>query len=247
VSNAADVFTGWSDPPLSDLGAAQARGAAAALRRHGVLPTSVHTSLLRRSITTAEIVTDALDRGWVPVHRSWRLNERHYGALTGRDKRAVAAEAGASVFRAWRRSFRVAPPPMSEDVAAAMYADDRYADLAPDVRPRTESLADVWARMLPYWSDVLFPQVLAGETPLMVGHGNSLRAFVMHLEGLGPAEVEQLDIPTAVPMRYRLGRLGAPTAASGGRYLDPVGAGERVRVGPPDGRYAIWKDPDTQR
>ncbi|MEV4703028.1 2,3-bisphosphoglycerate-dependent phosphoglycerate mutase [Actinoplanes sp. NPDC049316] len=233
VSNAADVFTGWSDVPLSPLGAGQARGAAAVLRELGVRPTSVHTSLLRRSIATAEIVTHGLGCGWVPVHRSWRLNERHYGALTGRDKRAVAAEAGATEFRAWRRSYAVAPPPMSEADAAAMYADDRYAALAPQDRPRTESLADVRARLLPYWADALFPEVRAGGTPLVVGHGNSLRAFVMYLEGLGPAEVERLDIPTAVPMRYRLDGLGHALAEPGGRYLDPVGAGERVRIGRP--------------
>jgi len=235
VSNAADVFTGWSDAPLSDLGVAQALGAATALRELGVRPTSVHTSLLSRSIATAEIVLDVLGRGWVPVDRSWRLNERHYGALTGRDKRGVAAEVGEPMFRAWRRSFAVAPPPMSEDAAAAMYADDRYADLPPAARPRTESLADVWARMLPYWSDVLFPRVRCGGTPLVVGHGNSLRAFVMHLEGLGAAEVERLDIPTAVPMRYRLDRLGNPVVESGGRYLDPIGAGEQIRIGPAGG------------
>jgi 2,3-bisphosphoglycerate-dependent phosphoglycerate mutase len=231
VSNAADVFTGWSDAPLSDLGADQARGAAAALRALGVRPTSVHTSLLRRSIATAELVMHELGRGWVPVHRSWRLNERHYGALTGRDKRAVAAEAGAAEFRAWHRSYAVAPPPMSEDDTAAMYADARYAALPAQARPRTESLADVRARQLPYWSDVLYPEVLAGGTPLVVGHGNSLRAFVMHLEGMAPAEVERLDIPTAVPMRYRLDRLGCPVAEPGGRYLDPVGAREPVRIG----------------
>jgi 2,3-bisphosphoglycerate-dependent phosphoglycerate mutase len=167
------------------------------------------------------------------VHRSWRLNERHYGALTGRDKRTVAAEVDDSVFRAWRRSFGIAPPPMSEDAAAAMYADQRYADLAPQARPRTESLADVLARMLPYWFDVLFPQVLSGETPLVVGHGNSLRALVMYLERLRPAEVERLDIPTAVPMRYRLDRLGNPIVEPGGRYLDSAGASEQIRIGPP--------------
>ena len=232
VSNAADVFTGWSDAALSELGVAQARGAAATLRRLGAQPTSVHTSLLRRSIVTAEIVARELGREWLPVHRSWRLNERHYGALTGRDKRAVAAEVGASTFRAWRRSYAVAPPPMSEHASAAMYADARYAALAPDLRPRTESLADVWSRMVPYWSDVLLPRMRHGETPLVVGHGNSLRAFVMYLEGLGPAEVERLDIPTAVPMRYRLDRRGNRIAGSGGRYLDPVAAAEQVRVGP---------------
>ncbi|WP_127509530.1 2,3-bisphosphoglycerate-dependent phosphoglycerate mutase [Actinoplanes solisilvae] len=232
VSNAADAFTGWSDVPLSELGVAQAGGAATVLRDLGVRPTCVHTSLLRRSISTAEIVTDALGRGWVPVHRSWRLNERHYGALTGRDKKAVAAEVDAASFRAWRRSWAAAPPPMTDPAAALMYADERYTGLAPEVRPHTESLADVWARMLPYWSDVLFPELLAGETPLLVGHGNTLRAFVMFLEGLGPVEVERLDIPTAVPMRYRLDRRGNPIVDPGGRYLDPAGADERVRTGP---------------
>ncbi|MEV4347506.1 2,3-bisphosphoglycerate-dependent phosphoglycerate mutase [Actinoplanes sp. NPDC049596] len=232
VSNAADVFTGWSDVPLSPLGAAQARGAAASLRELGITPTTVHTSLLRRSIHTAEIVAHELGRSWIPVHRSWRLNERHYGALTGRDKRAVAAEVDAAVFRAWRRSYEVAPPPMDQEDTAALYADARYATLAPGARPRTESLADVWRRMLPYWSDVLFPQLLAGETPLVVGHGNTLRAFVTYLEELGPAEVERLDIPTAVPMRYRLDRRGKAVTGPAGRYLDPIGAGERIRVGP---------------
>jgi 2,3-bisphosphoglycerate-dependent phosphoglycerate mutase len=231
LSNAADIFTGWSDPPLSDLGVAQARGAAHALRDLAVCPTSVHTSLLRRSIVTAELVTDALGRAWLPVHRSWRLNERHYGALTGRAKGAVAAEAGAGIYRDWHRSYAVAPPPMSEADAEAMYADDRYATLAPSCRPRTESLADVWARMSPYWTDVLLPEVLAGGTPLVVGHGNSLRAFVMYLEGLDPGEVERLDMPTAVPMRYRVDRLGNPIVEAGGRYLDPVAAREPVRVG----------------
>jgi 2,3-bisphosphoglycerate-dependent phosphoglycerate mutase len=234
VSNAADVFTGWSDPPLSDLGVAQARGAAAVLLRHGIRPTSVHTSLLRRSTVTANLVMDELGRGWVPVHRSWRLNERHYGALTGRDKRAVAAEAGDVAFRAWRRSYTIAPPAMSEDAAAVMYADDRYTDLTPEERPRTESLADVWERTAPYWTGVLLPRLLSGGTPLVVGHGNSLRALVMHLERLEPAEVERLDIPTAVPMLYRLDRRGDPVAEPGGRYLDPVAAGEAVRIGRPD-------------
>nr|WP_221328921.1 2,3-bisphosphoglycerate-dependent phosphoglycerate mutase [Actinoplanes sp. L3-i22] len=233
VSNAADVFTGWSDPPLSALGVTQARQAARTLREIGVRPTSVHTSLLRRSIATAEIIADALGRGWLPVQRSWRLNERHYGALTGRDKRAVAAESGAETFRDWRRSYAIAPPAMADTDAAALYADARYADLPPDARPRTESLADVRVRTLPYWADVLRPLVLAGGTPLVVGHGNSLRAFVMHLEGIGAADVERLDIPTAVPMRYRLDRRGRPVTGPEGRYLDPVSAREQVRVGPP--------------
>jgi 2,3-bisphosphoglycerate-dependent phosphoglycerate mutase len=234
VSNAADVFTGWSDVPLSDTGRVQARGAAVILRILGVRPTCVHTSLLRRSITTAQIVLDELDRGWVPVHRSWRLNERHYGALTGRSKEAVRAEAGDARFRAWRRSYAVAPPPMGPDAARVMYADARYAGLAPDMLPRSESLADVWDRTAPYWFDVLLPEVRAGATPLVVGHGNSLRAFVMRLEGLGPAEVERLDIPTAVPMRYFLDDRGEPVPDPAGRYLDPIGAGERIRIGPPD-------------
>ncbi|MFI1991503.1 2,3-diphosphoglycerate-dependent phosphoglycerate mutase [Actinoplanes sp. NPDC020271] len=232
VSNAADVFTGWNDAALSGLGADQARDAAAVLRRCGVRPTSVHTSLLSRSITTAEIVLGELGRAWIPVDRSWRLNERHYGALTGRDKSQVAAGTDAATFRAWRRSFAVAPPPMSADAAAVLYADDRYAGLPATARPRTESLADVWGRMRPYWVDVLYPLLLAGGTPLVAGHGNGLRAFVMHLEGLSPAEVERLDIPTAVPMRYRLDRRGRPVTGVDGRYLDAPAAAEPIRVGP---------------
>lgn len=231
ASNAADVFTGWDDPPLSELGVTQAREAAAVLLRCGVRPTSVHTSLLRRSISTAEIVTAGLDRAWLPVSRSWRLNERHYGALTGRGKAQVAATTDAATFRAWRRSYAVAPPPMGEAAAAARYADERYADLPAEARPRTESLADVWERMGPYWSDVLYPEVLAGRVPLVVGHGNSLRAFVMRLEGLSVAEVERLDIPTAVPMRYRLDGRGLPVVHHGARYLDVVRAAEPIRIG----------------
>ena len=234
VSNAADVFTGWLDVPLSELGVEQARGAATALRDLGVQPTSVHTSLLRRSIVTAEIVTGVLGCESVPVHRSWRLNERHYGALTGLSKSAVAERVGAPLFRSWRRSYAIAPPPMAGDAAAALYADDRYVGLPVEARPRTESLADVWARMQPYWTGILFDELLAGEMPLVVGHGNSLRAFVMHLEGLGPIDVEQLDIPTAVPMRYRLDCWGTPVPEPGGRYLDPISAAERVRIGPVD-------------
>lgn len=232
-SNAADIFTGWSDPPLSALGRDQARGAGVALRALGIAPTRVHTSLLDRSITTAQLVLAELGRDWLPVHRSWRLNERHYGALTGQDKRAVAAAAGPEVYRAWHRSYATAPPPMSDRDAAAMYADARYAGLAPAARPRTESLADVWARTRPYWSDVLLPALHAGETPLVVGHGNSLRAFVMFLEGLAPDEVEKLDIPTAVPMRYHLNRRGGVRTAGAGRYLDPIAAREEIRVGLP--------------
>ncbi|MBM2616402.1 2,3-bisphosphoglycerate-dependent phosphoglycerate mutase [Actinoplanes sp. LDG1-06] len=233
-ANAADVFTGWHDAGLSPLGVAQARDAAATLRACGVRPTSVHTSLLRRSIVTAEIVTDALGCGWVPVDRSWRLNERHYGALTGLSKTAVAGWAGATAFHAWRRSYAVAPPPMSDEAAAGMYADARYAGLPTGAWPRTESLADVRARLLPYWTDVLYPLLRAGGTPLVAGHGNSLRAFVMHLEGLSPAEVEHLDIPTAAPMRYVLDRRGRPVVGARERYLDPVSAGEPVRIGPVD-------------
>ncbi|GAA4607395.1 2,3-bisphosphoglycerate-dependent phosphoglycerate mutase [Actinoplanes octamycinicus] len=232
VSNAADVFTGWSDPPLSPLGVAQARQAGTLLRRLGLRPTSVHTSLLRRSIATAAILMAVLGCGQVPVYRSWRLNERHYGALTGRDKRAVAAEVDAATFRAWRRSYATGPPPISEPAAAAMYADPRYAGLSATVLPRAESLADVRARTVPYWSEVLRPLLLAGGTPLVVGHGNSLRALVMHLEGLSVAAVEQLDIPTAVPMLYHLDPRGRAVTGPQGRYLDPVGAAEPIRVGP---------------
>lgn len=230
TSNAADVFTGWSDVALTGLGRAQAVQAGRLLVRAGAAPTSVHTSLLRRAISTAEIATAELGLSWLPVHRSWRLNERHYGALTGRRKADVAAEVAPDVLRAWRRSFSTAPPPVPAGSAQDISADPRYAGLPV---PRTESLADVWRRLLPYWVDVLVAELRQGGTPLVVAHGNTLRALVKHLDGLDDREVAGLDIPTGVPMLYHVDAALRPVPAAGSRYLDPLAAQEPVRTGPP--------------
>lgn len=229
ASNADDVFTGWTDVPLTDLGRAQAVQAGLLMADEGLMPTSVHTSLLRRAISTAELAVGVLGRSWLPVHRSWRLNERHYGALTGRRKRDVAIEVDAATFRAWRRSFATAPPPMPFGSPFDVSADPRYAGLPPDARPRTESLADVLTRLLPYWTDVLVPEIRASGVPLVVAHGNTLRALVAHLDGLDDHEVLGLDIPTGVPLLYRFDDRMRPGAA---RYLDPVAASEPIRIGP---------------
>jgi 2,3-bisphosphoglycerate-dependent phosphoglycerate mutase len=171
-----------------------------------------------------------LGRSWLPVYRSWRLNERHYGALTGRRKSEVAAEVDPATFHAWRRSYTTAPPPMPPGSRFDVSADDRYADLPPDTRPRTESLADVRARILPYWADTLVPQIRAGGAPLVVTHGNALRALIMHLDGLDDQQVTGLDIPTAAPIIYRFDDRLRPRPA-GCHYLDPATANEPVRIG----------------
>jgi 2,3-bisphosphoglycerate-dependent phosphoglycerate mutase len=232
TSNAEDVFTGWSDVPLTDLGRRQAVQAGHLLAEADLLPTSVHTSLLSRAIVTAQIVTAVIGRSWLPVHRSWRLNERHYGALTGRRKSEVAAEVDAATFHAWRRSYATAPPPMPAGSPFDVTGDPRYAELAPDALPATESLFDVQARLLPYWTDTLAAEVRAGGVPLVVAHGNSLRALVMHLEGLNPQQIAAVDVPTGVPMLYQFDYALCPLPATVSRYLDPDAAAEPVRRGP---------------
>lgn len=218
-TNADGRFTGWTDVPLTADGEREARRAGELLRDAGIAPDIVHTSVLRRAIRTAEIVLDVLDRTWLPVRRTWRLNERHYGALTSRVKSEVRAEVGDEQYRLWRRSYRQAPPAMEPAEGAALREDPRYADLPAGTVPDTESLADVHARLLPYWIDVLAADLRAGRTPLVVAHGNSLRALVMHLDGLTEHEVAELNIPTGIPLEYHLDSRLRPNSG-GGRYLD---------------------------
>ena len=194
--NAANVFTGWIDVGLSEHGAQQAQEAGAILAAGGYFPDVVHTSVQRRAIRTADLALAACGRSWVPVRRSWRLNSNHYGALQGRGKTEVRAEAGVEQYTRWRRGFRVRPPLGEPD------DNPRYAMLPPDLRPRGESLHDVLARLLPYWHDAIVPDLYRYGCVLVVSHGNTLRALVKHLEAVGDEAAAGLEVPNAVPLCY---------------------------------------------
>ncbi len=211
--NAKNLFTGWANPDLTEAGERDAVQAGHLLGTHGPLPDTVHTSLQRRAIRSASLALAACDRDWIPVHRSWRLNGRHYGALQGKDKAQVRAESGEELVEMWRRSYDV-PPPGAEQAQAA---DPRYAALPPDARPCAESLRDVTARLLPYWYDSIVPGLRPGMTVLMVSHGNTLRALVKHLEEIGDEEIAALNVPNGIPLLYELGPGMRPVSA--GRYL----------------------------
>ncbi|MEU1073558.1 MULTISPECIES: 2,3-bisphosphoglycerate-dependent phosphoglycerate mutase [unclassified Streptomyces] len=226
TANADGIFTGWTDAPLTPTGHEQANDAAHLMAAADLLPDVVHTSLLRRTITTADIVLDVLDRPWIPVTRSWRLNERHYGALTGLTKTQVSERTDEATYHAWRRSWAT-PPPAALPGALTPWNDDRYRSLPPDAWPLTESLADVHARLLPYWADRICTDLTANRTTLVVAHGNSLRALVTHLDQLTTPEVEILNIPTGQPLRYDLDK-GLRPKATGGTYLNPRAAAQQA-------------------
>jgi 2,3-bisphosphoglycerate-dependent phosphoglycerate mutase len=227
--NKANLFTGWVDVPLSEKGRTEAARGGRLLAEHDLLPDVSHTSLLRRAIMTAELALHEADRQWIPVKRSWRLNERHYGALQGKDKAATLAEYGEEQFQTWRRSYDTPPPPIEAGSEFSQDGDARYAFLPPEVRPATECLADVVVRMLPYWYDAIVPDLRAGKTVLVAAHGNSLRALVKHLDGMGEDEVVGLNIPTGVPLRYDLDDDLRPTKP-GGEYLDPAAAAAAIEA-----------------
>jgi len=220
--NAKNLFTGWVDVALSEKGEAEAVRGGEQLREAGLLPDVVHTSLQRRAINTAALALDAADRHWIPVRRSWRLNERHYGALQGKDKKQTLEQYGEEQFMLWRRSFDVPPPPLEDDSEFSQVGDPRYADLG-DEMPRTECLKDVIARMLPWWESGIVPDLRAGHTVLVAAHGNSLRAIVKHLDQISDEDIAGLNIPTGMPLVYRLDEQLRPTVA-GGEYLDPEAA-----------------------
>jgi 2,3-bisphosphoglycerate-dependent phosphoglycerate mutase len=220
--NAKNLFTGWVDVDLTDKGRAEAVDGGRQLVDAGILPDVVHTSLQRRAITTAHLALDAADRHWIPVRRSWRLNERHYGALQGKDKKQTLEQYGEEQFMTWRRSFDVPPPPLDDDDEWSQAGDPRYADLG-DELPRTECLKDVIARMLPHWESAVVPDLQAGHTVLVAAHGNSLRAIVKHLDGISDDAIAGLNIPTGMPLVYELDDAMEPTVA-GGTYLDPEAA-----------------------
>ncbi len=220
--NAKNLFTGWVDVALTEKGEAEAVRGGQLMREAGLEPDVVHTSLQRRAINTAALALDAADRHWIPVKRSWRLNERHYGALQGKDKKQTLEEYGEEQFMLWRRSFDVPPPPLDDSDEFSQAGDPRYADLG-DELPRTECLKDVIARFLPYWESEIVPDLQAGRTVLVAAHGNSLRALVKHLDQISDDDIAGLNIPTGMPLVYRLDDSMAPTVV-GGEYLDPEAA-----------------------
>lgn len=203
--NLANLFTGWHDVALTPQGEQEADTAGALLADAGIRFDTSHTSLLTRAVETQNRALRALGQPWLPVRRDWRLNERHYGALQGLDKKATTERHGAEQTNLWRRSYDVPPPPVDGDSPEHPSHDPRYQSLPPEVLPATECLADVVARVLPYWQDAIAPELLAGKNVLVTAHGNSLRALVMHLEGISREDIAELNIPTGVPRRYTFG------------------------------------------
>jgi 2,3-bisphosphoglycerate-dependent phosphoglycerate mutase len=224
--NEKNLFTGWVDVDLNDKGRKEAKRAGELIKEAGLKPDVVFTSLLQRAIKTANLALNACDRIWLPVIRNWRLNERHYGALQGKDKAQTLAEYGEEQFMLWRRSYDTPPPPIDPNSEYAQNDDPRYQALPPDTVPTTECLKDVVFRMVGYWEDIIVADHLRkGEQVLIVAHGNSLRALIKHLEGISDTDIASLNIPTGIPLVYRLDKNIKPIVP-GGEYLDPEAAKE---------------------
>ena len=220
--NAKNLFTGWVDVELSEKGRAEAKRGGELLKSKNLLPDILHTSVLRRAIDTSQIALEACERAWIPVRRSWRLNERHYGALQGKDKAATLAEYGEAQFKLWRRSFDVPPPPIADDNEYSQANEAKYAELGAAL-PKSECLKDVVARMMPYWNESIIPDLKSGKRVLVTAHGNSLRALVKHLDGISDGDIAELNIPTGIPLRYELNENFMPIK-KGGEYLDSEAA-----------------------
>ncbi|KAG7879761.1 hypothetical protein KL905_001255 [Ogataea polymorpha] len=220
--NEKNLFTGWVDVRLSSVGEKEAARAGELLKESGLKPDILFTSKLTRAIQTANIALDKADRLFIPVVRSWRLNERHYGALQGKDKAATLAQYGAEQFQTWRRSYDVPPPPIEDSSEYSQFGDERYKDIDPNVLPKTESLALVIDRLLPYWQDTIAKELLEGKTVMIAAHGNSLRALVKHLDNISDKDIAGLNIPTGIPLVYELDENLKPTKPS--YYLDPEAA-----------------------
>ena len=236
--NSKGLFTGWVDVGLSEAGVQEAINGGRLLHEAGLRPDVLHTSVLTRAIQTAHLALEAADLLWLPVRRSWRLNERHYGALQGKNKAQTRQQYGDEQFMLWRRSYDVPPPPLADDDPLSQSGDPRYAGLPPEARPRTECLKDVLARFLPYWYDAVVPDLgRAGQdgTVLIVAHGNSLRALVKHLDQISDAAIAELNIPTGIPLVYELDDTFRPLVP-GGRYLDPEAAAEAAEAVKNQGR-----------
>ena len=219
--NQKNLFTGWVDVRLSDQGVTEAKNAGKLLIEKNMLPDVLFTSLLTRAIQTANLALEEADRLWIPVYRSWRLNERHYGALQGMDKAQTLAEYGPEQFQVWRRSFDVPPPPIAHDSEWSQAHDPRYIGIDGEV-PATECLKDVIDRMIPYWRSDITRELGTGKTVLVTAHGNSLRALVKHLDGISDDDIAELNIPTGIPLVYELDDTFMPIRP--GEYLDPEAA-----------------------
>ena len=232
--NEKNLFTGWVDVRLTQKGEEEAVRAGELFKEHNLLPELLHTSLLRRAINTAEIALNEAERHWIPVRRSWKLNERHYGALQGKDKKATLAEYGNEQFQLWRRSFDVPPPPIEDGNEFSQVNDPRYQELG-NLIPKTECLKDVVQRLIPYWEQEIIPDLKSGKVTLVTAHGNSLRALVKHLDGISDRDIAALNIPTGIPLLYELDNDFKPIKI-GGEYLDPAAAKSAIEAVANQGR-----------
>lgn len=225
--NAKNLFTGWVDVPLNEKGWGEAVRGGELLKAEGVLPDVVHTSLLRRAIMTANLALDSADRHWIPVKRDWRLNERHYGDLQGKNKAETLEQFGEEKFMTWRRSYDVPPPEISAGNEYSQEGDPRYAG---EPTPKTECLKDVLERALPYWDDAIVPDLKAGKTVMVAAHGNSLRAIIKYLDGIGDDEIVGVNVPTGIPLVYELDEETLKPVKAGGTYLDADAAAAAIQA-----------------
>ena len=232
--NEKNLFTGWVDVRLTQKGEQEAVRAGELFKEHNLLPELLHTSLLRRAINTAEIALNEAELHWIPVRRSWKLNERHYGALQGKDKKATLAQYGDEQFQLWRRSFDVPPPPIADGDEFSQVNDPQYQELG-NLIPKTECLKDVVQRLIPYWEQEIIPDLKSGKVTLITAHGNSLRALVKHLDGISDQDIAALNIPTGIPLLYELADDFKPIT-NGGEYLDPTAAKSAIETVANQGR-----------
>jgi len=221
--NALNLFTGWVDVDLSEKGIKEAVQGGVLIKEKNLLPDTLHTSLLNRAIRTSQLALESAGIKDISTKRTWRLNERHYGALQGLNKKDTLEKYGEEQFMLWRRSFDVPPPPIDPDDKYAQNKDSKYANLSPAEIPLTECLKDVVNRVIPYWKESIIPELVAGKTVLVVAHGNSLRALIKHLEHISDEDIAKLNLPTGIPLLYRLDESFKPLI-NGGEYLDPEAA-----------------------
>jgi len=225
--NSKNLFTGWVDVELNEKGWGEAIRGGELLKEEGILPDVLHTSLLRRAIMTANLALDAADRHWIPVKRHWRLNERHYGDLQGKNKAETLEQFGEEQFMTWRRSYDVPPPEISADNPYTQEGDPRYAG---EPTPKTECLKDVLERALPYWEGEIVPDLKAGKTVLVAAHGNSLRAIIKHLDGIADDDIVGVNVPTGIPLVYELDEETLQPVKAGGTYLDADAAAAAIQA-----------------